>query len=403
VASFAYTGRVESGERVSGERSAETIQDAVSALRREGIFVTRVEPARPAPAKALATGRRRVKARNLAAFTRQFAVMIDAGLPLVDCLDLLGAEEADRRLAQAIRQTRAYVERGSSLADAMKKRPDVFDALYANMIAAGEAGGILDTVLDRLAIYIEKAARLKGQITSAMIYPVAVFTIAMVVVGVILWKVIPTFTALFSGLGAELPLPTRVVVAASEGFVRGLPWLIGGAVAGAGALNRYAATPAGRRFLDRARLALPVVGPLIRKLTVARFCRTLGTLIGSGVPILDGLTITASTCGNVVVEDALVRTRRSIERGETMAAPLRQTRVFPPIVVQMIGVGEATGALDTMLARIAEFYEDEADTAVAGLVSLLEPLLVGFLGLVVGGIVIAMYLPMFDLIGKLAR
>ena len=272
------------------------------------------------------------------------------------------------------------------------------------MIAAGEAGGILDTILDRLAIYIEKAVKLKGQVTSAMIYPVAVLTIAMVVVGVILWKVIPTFAALFSGLGAELPLPTRIVVAPAKGSSRWLPWLRRRGRRRrlrTQPVCRHSRRPAGSwtgagsrcRCSDRSCGRSPSRGSAVRS----------ATLIGSGVPILDGLAITASTCGNAVVEDALLSTRRSIERGETMAAPLQQTAVFPPIVVQMIGVGEATGALDTMLAKIAEFYEDEADTAVAGLVALLEPLLVGFLGLVVGGIVIAMYLPMFDLIGKLAR
>ena len=265
------------------------------------------------------------------------------------------------------------------------------------------SGGILDTILERLAIYIEKAAKLRGQVASAMIYPVAVISIAAIVVGVILWKVIPTFAALFTGLGAELPLPTRIVVALSHGFVGSMPWLVGGVVAGGFAFRRYAATPNGRRAIDGGLLALPVLGPLRRKIAVARFCRTLGTLIASGVPILDGLDITASTCGNAVIEDALLATRRSIERGDTIAAPLRHTPVFPPMVVQMIGVGEATGALDTMLGKIADFYEEEADAAVAGLVSLLEPLMVAFLGVVVGGIVIAMYLPMFDLIGKLAH
>jgi type IV pilus assembly protein PilC len=404
VATFAYTGRMRSGERISGECGAESIQEAVADLRREQIVVTRIEPASSTPRKAAASRRHRaVKPRSLAAFTRQFAVMIDAGLPLVTCLELLGTGESDRGLAHAVLQTRADVERGSSLADAMKKHPAVFDPLYANMVAAGETGGILDTILERLAIYIEKAVKLRAQVTSAMIYPAAVISIATIVVGVILWKVIPTFAALFTGLGAELPLPTRIVIALSDGLIGSLPWLAGGAVAGGFGFRRYAATPNGRRAIDRGLLGMPVLGALLRKIAVARFCRTLGTLIGSGVPILDGLDITASTCGNAVIEDALLATRRSIERGETIAAPLRQTAVFPPMVVQMIGAGEATGALDTMLGKIADFYEEEADAAVAGLVSLLEPLMVAFLGLVVGGIVIAMYLPMFDLIGKLAR
>jgi type IV pilus assembly protein PilC len=404
VATFAYRGRLVSGESVSGERAAESLQDAVTALRREQIFVTRIEPVRaPAKRPRRAGHRRKVQARSLAAFTRQLAVMIDAGLPLIDCLELLGAEQPDTALARAIQDTRGDVERGSTLAEAMKKHPAVFDPLYANMIAAGEAGGILDTILERLAIYIEKAVKLKGQVTSALMYPVAVLAIATIVVGVILWKVIPTFAALFAGLGAELPFPTRVVIASSELFVRALPWLLVGAMAFVVGFRRYAATPRVGRILDRRLLAVPVLGSLLRKIAVARFCRTLATLIGSGVPILDGLDITASTCGNAVIEDAIRATRRSIERGESMTAPLRQTAVFPPVVVQMIGVGEATGALDTMLGKIADFYEEEADAAVAGLVALLEPLMVAFLGVVVGGIVIAMYLPMFDLIGKLAR
>jgi type IV pilus assembly protein PilC len=404
VATFAYTGRMRSGERISGECAADSVQEAVAGLRRDQIVVTRIEAASGARRKAVPSRRyRAVKPRSLAAFTRQFAVMIDAGLPLVTCLDLLGTGESDRGLAHAILHTRAEVERGSSLADAMKKHPAVFDPLYANMIAAGETGGILDTILDRLAIYIEKAVKLRGQVRSAMIYPAAVITIAAIVVVVILWKVIPTFAALFTGLGAELPLPTRIVVALSDGLVGSLPWLVGGVVGSVFAFRRYAATSNGRRVVDGGLLALPVLGPLLRKIAVARFCRTLGTLIASGVPILDGLDITAATCGNAVIEDALLTARRSIERGDTIAAPLRQTAVFPAMVVQMIGAGEATGALDTMLGRIADFYEEEADAAVAGLVSLLEPLMVAFLGVVVGGIVIAMYLPMFDLIGKLAR
>jgi type IV pilus assembly protein PilC len=403
VATFAYAGRTRSGERISGECGAESVQEAVAGLRREQIVVTRIEAATAVRRKSAAARRHRaVKPRSLAAFTRQFAVMIDAGLPLVTCLELLGSGESDRGLAHAILQTRADVERGASLADAMKKHPAVFDPLYANMIAAGETGGILDTILERLAIYIEKAVKLRGQVAAALIYPIAVITIATIVVAVILWKVIPTFAELFTGLGAELPLPTRVVMALSEGLIGWLPWLVGPVFAGGFAFRRYAVTPSGRRVIDGGLLAMPVLGPLLRKIAVARFCRTLGTLIGSGVPILDGLDITASTCGNAVVEDALVATRRSIERGDTIAAPLRQTAVFPPMVVQMIGVGEATGALDTMLGKIADFYEEEVDAAVAGLVSLLEPVMVAFLGIVVGGIVIAMYLPMFDLIGKLA-
>ena len=328
--------------------------------------------------------------------------MIDAGLPLVQCLDILGNQEEHKNFQQVILQTRTDVEGGQSLADAMKSHPRVFDALYTNMIAAGEAGGILDTILKRLAVYIEKAVKLKGQVQSAMIYPIAVIVIAGAVVGVILWKVIPTFASLFAGLGAELPLPTRIVIALSNNLVRFMPFLIVLFVGGSYALRRYYATEKGRRVVDGLLLKVPMLGSILRKIAVARFCRTLSTLMASGVPILDGLDITARTAGNAIIEDAIQVTRKSIERGETIAAPLKETGVFPGMVVQMIGVGEATGALDTMLAKIADFYEEEVDTAVAGMLTLLEPVMIAFLGVVVGGIVIAMYLPIFGLISKMA-
>jgi type IV pilus assembly protein PilC len=327
--------------------------------------------------------------------------MIDAGLPLVQCLDILGSQEEDKNFAAVILQTRTDVESGASLADAMRRHTKTFDPLFTNMIAAGEAGGILDTILKRLATYIEKAVKLTGQVKSAMIYPIAVIVIAGGVVGVILWKVIPTFANLFAGLGAELPLPTRVVIAMSNGLVSYFPIIFGALGAVAYGFNRYYATDNGRHVIDRVVLKMPVLGDIMRKISVARFCRTLATLISSGVPILDGLEITARTSGNVIIEDAIMSTRKSIERGETISAPLRETAVFPSMVVQMIGVGEATGALDTMLAKIADFYEEEVDAAVAGLLTLLEPIMIAFLGVIVGGIVIAMYLPIFDLISKL--
>jgi type IV pilus assembly protein PilC len=374
------------------------------ALRREQIVVTRIEAAKAKPepkkAKAGVTGKK-VKAKNLAVFTRQFSVMIDAGLPLVQCLDILGSQEEDKNFAAVILQTRSDVESGASLADAMKRHPKTFDPLFTNMIAAGEAGGILDMILKRLASYIEKAVKLAGQVKSAMIYPVAVLVIAALVVAAILWKVIPTFAALFAGLGADLPLPTRIVIAASNNFVKYSPILLLGLGASAYLFRQFYHTHSGRRTVDRALLRMPILGIILRKIAVARFCRTLSTLISSGVPILDGLEITARTAGNSVVEDAIMVTRKSIEHGETVSAPLKETGVFPPMVTQMIGVGEATGALDTMLAKIADFYEEEVDTAVAGLLTLLEPVMIAVLGVVVGGIVIAMYLPIFDLISKL--
>src|SRR6202140_5023505 len=403
---FAYSGRTRAGQTVSGERVAESMDAASAALRRDQIMVTRIAPAK-AKAEA-AKGKekpgklnKKVSAKNLAVFVRQFSVMIDAGLPLVQCLDILGNQEEDKNFAAVILATRTDVESGASLADAMRKHPKTFDPLFSNMIAAGEAGGILDTILKRLATYIEKAVKLKGQVKSAMIYPIAVVVIAGVVVGVILWKVIPTFAALFSGLGANLPMPTRIVIALSDNLVKYFPFLlIFGGLATYG-FRQYYATQNGRRVVDGAVLKMPVLGNIMRKIAVARFCRTLATLISSGVPILDGLEITAKTSGNAIVEDAVMSTRKSIERGETISAPLKETAVFPPMVTQMISVGEATGALDTMLAKIADFYEEEVDTAVAGLLTLLEPIMIAMLGIVVGGIVIAMYLPIFDLISKL--
>jgi type IV pilus assembly protein PilC len=404
MATFAFSGRTRSGENVSGERIGDTMDTVVAALRREQIQVTRIQPAQ-AKAGAVAQARKlkakSVPAKNLAVFTRQFSVMIDAGLPLVQCLDILGNQEEHKYFSQVILQTRTDVEGGMSLAEAMKRHPKCFDSLFCNMIAAGEAGGILDTILKRLAVYIEKAVKLKGQVKSAMVYPIAVVVIATVVVSVILWKVIPTFASLFAGLGAELPLPTRIVIALSNGLVRYGLFIIAGLVGLGFGFRTYYATSNGRRVVDRIVLKLPILGILMRKIAVARFCRTLSTLLSSGVSILEALDITAKTAGNAIVEEAIYTTRKSIEGGETIAAPLAQTAVFPPMVVQMIGVGEATGALDTMLGKIADFYEEEVDVAVAGLLTLLEPIMIALLGGVVGGIVIAMYLPIFALVSQL--
>ena len=403
MATFAFSGRKRNGETISGERVSDSMENAVAALRKDQILVTRIKPVETKAQPALKIGRkgRKVSAKNLAIFTRQFSVMIDAGLPLVQCLEILGNQEEDKRFAQTILATRADVESGASLAEAMRKHPAAFDSLFTNMVAAGEAGGILDAILKRLAVYIEKNVKLKGQVKSAMIYPAAVISMAVIVIAVILWKVIPTFAALFAGLGAELPLPTRIVIWLSDAVVSLGPFVVVGVMAAVYGLRRYYATDGGRHAIDRLSLRAPVIGAILRKIAVARFCRTLSTLITSGVPILDGLDITAKTAGNAIIEDAILATRASIERGETIAEPLKQTGVFPSMVSQMIGVGEATGALDTMLAKIADFYEEEVDTAVAGLLTLMEPLLIGFLGGAVGGIVIAMYLPIFDLISKL--
>ena len=399
--SFAYSGRTRGGQPVSGQRVADSIDAAVSALRREQVFVTKIDAVKGRGAKKPRRGKA-VPAKNLAIFTRQFSVMIDAGLPLVQCLEILGNQEEDKNFSQVILATRADVEGGSSLADAMRKHPAAFDTLFTNMMAAGEAGGILDTILKRLAVYIEKNVKLKAQVMAAMTYPIAVMAIAAIVVAAILWKVIPTFANLFEGLGADLPLPTRIVIVLSNSVVSYMPFIIIGGVVMSVAFKRFYGTERGRRVVDGALLKVPVLGGILRKVAVARFTRTLSTLLGSGVPILESLKITAKTAGNAIVEDAVMVTRAAIERGETVSGPLKETKVFPAMVTQMINVGEATGALDTMLAKIADFYEDEVDTAVAGMLTLLEPIMIAFLGVVVGGIVIAMYLPIFDLISRMA-
>ena len=396
---YVWKGKTRRGVATSGERVADSKDAVIAMLRREQVLVTSIkEKGKEISLPKLGGG---IKSKDVAIFTRQFSVMIDAGLPLVQCLEILGTQQDNATFQKVLLGVRQDVEGGSSLADAMKKHPPAFDDLYTNMIAAGEAGGILDTILKRLAIYIEKAVKLRSQVKSALIYPAAVVSIAGLVVGVILWKVIPTFAALFAGLGAQLPLPTRLVIAASNWFVRLLPFLVVGSIAGVVLLRRYYATYKGRRVIDGLLLRLPVLGGLLQKISVARFCRTLATLMSSGVPILDGLEITARTAGNAIIEDAIMVTRKSVEGGQTLAQPLKTTGVFPPMVVQMISVGEQTGALDVMLSKIADFYEDEVDTAVGNLMTLMEPILILFLGTVVGGIVISMYLPIFDLINQL--
>jgi len=397
---FVWKGKTREGKSVSGERVAENKEAVMALLRRDQVLVSSVkEKGKEMALPKLGGG---VKSKELAIFVRQFSVMIDAGLPLVQCLEILGSQQENKTFAKILTQTRMDVEGGASLADAMRKHPKAFDELFVNMIAAGEAGGILDTILKRLATYIEKAVKLKSQVKGAMVYPVAVVGIAGLVIAVILWKVIPTFASMFEGLGATLPAPTRFVIFLSNWFVRALPFLIVGAVALVFFFKRYYATYSGRRVVDRTMLKLPILGVLLQKIAVARFCRTLATLISSGVPILDGLEITARTSGNAIIEDAIMAVRKGVEGGLTMAQPLKESGVFPPMVVQMIGVGEQTGAMDAMLSKIADFYEDEVDQAVANLLTLMEPVMILFLGITVGGIVISMYLPLFDLISKLS-
>jgi len=399
MANFVWKGRDRSGSVQEGVLVADSKDLAFATLSRQGIVVSGIrEKGKEA---ALPRAGRKVPAKKLAVFTRQFSVMIDAGLPLVQCLEILATQQDHKSFQKILFQVRQDVESGSSLAEAMRKHPRAFDALYVNMVAAGESGGILDTILQRLSTYIEKAVKLKSQVRSAMIYPIAVITIAACVVAVILLKVIPTFAALFAGLGAELPLPTRVVIAASNFLARYFIFIIILIGVGIYAFRAYYRTDGGRHTIDRMLLALPIFGEIIRKIAVARFCRTLATLTSSGVPILDSLEITAKTAGNAIIEDAVIATRKSVESGKTIAEPLRDAKVFPNMVVQMVSVGEQTGALDTMLNKIAEFYEDEVDAAVAGLIKLMEPLMIAILGVVIGGVVIAMYLPMFSLISKI--
>ena len=396
---YTWKGRSRAGKVQEGLLVAENKDAVIATLRKQQISVTAVtEKGKEFALPKLGGG---VSRKEIAIFTRQFSVMIDAGLPLVQCLEILGSQQENRTFQKILLSVRQDVESGATLADALRKHPKAFDDLYCNMVAAGEAGGILDTILQRLSEYIEKIVKLRSAVRSAMVYPVAVILIAVAVVWVILWKVIPTFATLFEGLGAELPLPTRITIQLSN-FIGFWWWAVFLAIGlGAFALNRYHKTHKGRRVLDGLLLRLPVLGTVLRKIAVARFCRTLGTLVSSGVSILDGLEITAKTAGNAVVEDAIMATRKSIEEGKTIAEPLKHTDVFPGMVVQMVAVGEQTGALDTMLNKIADFYEDEVDEATANLLALLEPLMIGILGVVIGGIVISMYMPLFTLISKI--
>jgi type IV pilus assembly protein PilC len=399
--SFVWKGRTRTGQFQEGILLADTRSAAVATLRRQQIRVSSLrEKGREIP--LIPKLPLRISTKRLAVFTRQFSVMLDAGLPLVGCLEILGEQEEHRKFRDIVQQVRADVEAGSSLSDAMAKHPAAFDQLYVSMVSAGEAGGILDIILQRLSIYLEKLYRLKNQIRSAMIYPAVVVTIACVVVYVILWKVIPVFTQLFSALGGEMPFLTRMVVGASNIIGRYGLGVIAILVAGLFAVRAYHRTYRGRRVIDGLLLKLPVIGILLRKIAVARFSRTLSTLTASGVPILEGLDITAKTSGNAIIEDAVLAVRRSVEEGKTLSAPLRETKVFPPMVVQMIYVGEQTGALDQMLTKIADFYEDEVDIAVAGLIKLLEPIMIVFLGVIIGTIVTAMYLPLYTVLSRIS-
>lgn len=397
---FRWKGRTRAGVVQEGALVADNKEAAIVALRKQQIIVTNVtEKGKEFALPKLGGG---VSSKEIAIFTRQFSVMIDAGLPLVQCLEILGSQQDNRTFQKILFQVRQDVESGATLADSMAKHPAAFDNLFANMIAAGEAGGILDVILQRLSTYIEKIVKLRAALRSAMVYPISVIVIAVGVVTLILWKVIPTFAVLFEGLGATLPMPTRVTIAASN-FLGSFWWLIMLTMGVTGfAVNRYYKTESGRYNIDRIMLKIPVLGVVIKKIAIARFCRTLGTLVTSGVPILEGLTITAKTAGNALVEEAIMATRASVEEGKTIAEPMKNyPLVFPGMLVQMIAVGEQTGALEVMLSKVADFYEDEVDEATANLLAMMEPIMISFLGVIIGGIVISMYMPMFDLISKI--
>jgi type IV pilus assembly protein PilC len=398
---FTYRGTNRTGASVAGEMAASNKTELQGLLRRQQITPTKMsEKGKEFNLPTFGGG---VSPKELAVFTRQFSVMIDAGLPLVQCLEILSSQQENKTFQKVLTGTRSAVESGSTLSTAMKQYPKVFDALYSNMVEAGETGGILDTILQRLSTYIEKNVKLQRAVKSAMVYPIGVLTIAGGVIILLLWKVVPVFANLFAGMGVDLPLPTKIVIALSHfvGSIFGL-LIVVGAVAIIVGLKVWYGTPQGRLAIDTVILKLPVLGMLMRKIAVGRFTRTLGTLISSGVPILEGLDITAKTSGNAVVERALNKVRKSLEEGKSLTEPLKESEVFPGMVTQMIAVGEQTGAMDAMLQKIADFYEEEVDAAVKDLLTALEPIMIVFLGTVVGGVVISMYLPLFSLIGKLA-
>src|SRR5271169_1177477 len=398
---FTYSGKDASGQKVSGERMAPNKQALAQALRRERITPGAIrEKGKEFSMPTFGSGK--VAVKDIAVFFRQFSVMIDAGLPLVQCLEILASNQENQSFQKTLTGVRTTVEGGATLANAMRQYPVVFDDLTTNMIEAGETGGILDIILQRLAIYVEKAVKLRAAVKSALIYPVAVVSLAGLIVAALLKWVVPIFANLFVGLGVALPLPTRIVIGLSA-FVGQFWWFfILGAVGIVVGIKQVRKHPRGRYYFDAMLLKLPIMGTLLRKIAVARFTRTLGTLITSGVPILEGLAITARTSGNAVLEEALMKVRKAIEEGRTIVDPLRECGVFPNMVTQMIGVGEATGAMDNMLQKIADFYEEEVDAATKDMLALLEPAIIGVLGITVGGIVISLYMPLFAMIAKLA-
>ena len=398
---FNWEARTRTGGSQKGVIEAATVDIVEAQLKKYGFTNITIK----AEAKGLSFklpkfgGGGKINEKDLVVFTRQFSTMIDSGLPLVQCLEILASQQENKAFKEILYKVKESVESGSTFADALGKHPKAFDQLFVNLVAAGEVGGILDTILTRLAAYIEKSMKLKKQIKGAMVYPITIMSIAVVVVGVILVFVIPTFAKMFTEFGGELPAPTKFVIALSNFLVKYFLVLIGGFYALVWAIKKYYATASGQKNIDRMALNAPIAGPLIRKVAVAKFTRTLGTMVSSGVPIMDGLEIVAKTAGNKIVEEAIYAVRQAISEGKTMAEPLAACGVFPPMVVQMISVGEATGAMDAMLNKIADFYDDEVDDAVGAMTSMMEPLLMVFLGTTVGGLVVAMYLPIFKLAG----
>jgi len=397
--SFVWEGRTRGGELRKGVAEAENDAALQQSLRQQNITVLKVKKRGGGFKFSLGTG---VKQKDIVVFTRQFSTMIDAGLPLVQALDILANQADNKRFGKVVMEVKQRVEGGSSFSDALRSHPKVFDELFTNLIAAGEVAGILDSIMLRLATYIEKSMKLRTKIKGAMIYPSAVAIVAVAVIVTLLWKVIPVFQGMFKDMGAgSLPALTQFIINVSKGFANNIHFVgIGGVTLVVGVIALYR-TRKGKRFFHALLLKMPLVGPVLRKSVVARFTRTFGTLLSSGVPILDAMEIVAKTAGNIVVEEAIMEVRQRVSEGKDVSGPLMQTRVFPPMVVQMISVGEQTGAMDQMLQKIADFYEDEVDAAVAGLTSLMEPLMIVVLGGIVGTIMIAMYMPIFELAGSI--
>jgi type IV pilus assembly protein PilC len=398
---YTWVAQTRKGRTLKGDIEAIDETVALSQLKRRRLTVKKIKPKPKDLFENVAFMQPKVTKKDIVIFTRQFSTMIDAGLPLVQGLNILADQAENTTFKKILKEITRDVEGGATLAEALKKHPKVFDNLFVNLVAAGEIGGILDTILQRLATYIEKAEKLKSQIKGAMTYPLVVVSIAILVIAVILIFVIPVFQEMFEGFGSALPVPTQIVVKMSDFVKAYVHYMIGALIVFIFLFKKYRNTAKGRKQTDSLALKLPIFGQLLKKVAVARFTRTLGTMISSGVPILDALEVVAKTSGNVVLEEVIFEVRTSIAEGQTIAEPLAETDIFPGMVIQMISVGEATGALDTMLAKIADFYEDEVDTAVNALTSMLEPMLMVFLGGSIGGLVIAMYLPIFKMAGAI--